>query len=227
MLSVSLSGEYALFLTGRPGGPAPRTARFGEKACATTGYLFNTLYLKVESDISKAYHDLWSLVPPSPKDTLRHNFLTISSGHQIHYLTATPQTRRRSSQQSRQLIVFIHGFPDSCHIFSQHLTSKKLRFTGVTLVSIDLPGFGGSDCLDRQGGEEDINAVIESITRLKQRYLVHEGIGKSTCVLVGHDWGGIVTSRLGSETEGLVDRIILINSVHVSQLLRVHVTRPS
>lgn len=94
------------------------------------------------------------------------------------------------------------------------------------MISIDLPGFGGSDCLDRQGGEDDINAVIESITRLKQRYLVQEGIGKSTCVLVGHDWGGIITSRLGSETVGLVDRIILINSVHVSQLLRVHVTRP-
>lgn len=182
---------------------------------------------QIESNISKAFHDLWSLDQRSPQDPLSHNFLTLSSGHQIHYLASNSETRQRPFLQSRKLIIFVHGFPDSCHIFSPILLSEKLRFPGVTLVSVDLPGFGGSDCLDRRSGEEDMNAIIESIFKLKQRYLVPEGRSKSACFLVGHDWGGIIASRLGSETLGLVDRIIVINSVHVSQPPKIHGRIPS
>lgn len=83
----------------------------------------------------------------------------------------------------------------------------------ATLVALDLPGYGGSDSIRSYGPDGVLNTVAEAILLLKQRYLP---AGRGHCILVGHDWGGVVTTRLASECSGLVDRAIVLNSTHVS-----------
>ena len=81
-------------------------------------------------------------------------------------------------------------------------------------MALDLPGYGGSDSLTKYGPNEVLDAVAEAIVMLRKRFLVgaDSEIGNGFCMLVGHDWGGIVASRIAMETKGLVDRVVLLNA---------------
>ncbi|KAK1071105.1 hypothetical protein LTR33_010512 [Friedmanniomyces endolithicus] len=149
-------------------------------------------------------HRIWSLEDEAIPG-LHHNFLTLSSGLQIHYVaTGGQQTATKS------LVIFLHGFPDSWYIYKRFLESTALKATGAQLVAIDLPGCGGSDDLRRYGPDEMLNAVGEAIVQLKARYLTG-GDRSSSCTILSHDWGGFVSYRIAAETVGLVDRVVAIN----------------
>ncbi|KAK4890327.1 hypothetical protein LTR27_010970 [Elasticomyces elasticus] len=153
-----------------------------------------------------AQHKVWSLEDTAALPGLRHNFLTLVNGLKLHYVSNVRQT------PARQLIVFVHGFPDSWHIYYRFLTSESLQASDAQLVAIDLPGYGGSDDLSHYGPNEVLNAVAEGIKQLKVLYL---GDNKPFCVLVGHDWGGFISLRIAAETKGLIDRLVAINIGHM------------
>ncbi|KAK5711653.1 hypothetical protein LTR17_018288 [Elasticomyces elasticus] len=153
-----------------------------------------------------AQHKIWSLEDTAALPGLRHNFLTLANGLKLHYVSNIRQT------PARQLIVFVHGFPDSWHIYYRFLTSESLQASDAQLVAIDLPGYGGSDGLSHYGPNEVLNAVAEGIKQLKVLYL---GDNKPFCVLVGHDWGGFISLRIAAETKGLIDRLVAINIGHM------------
>lgn len=95
----------------------------------------------------------------------------------------------------------------------------------ANLVSLDLPGFGGSDGLPNYGADEILNTIASAIGTLKKRYLrLGENGERSQCILVGHDWGSAIASRLAMETQGLVDHLVLINGV-VPQLFSKNIRR--
>ncbi|KAK0283624.1 hypothetical protein LTR35_006083 [Friedmanniomyces endolithicus] len=149
-----------------------------------------------------AQHRIWSLEDEAIPG-LHHNFLTLSSGLQIHYVATDGQ-----QTAVRSLIVFLHGFPDSWYIYKRFLESTALRATDAQLVALDLPGCGGSDDLRRYGPDEMLNAVGEAIAQLKARYLTGSD-RRLSCV--AHDWGGFISYRIAAETVGLVDRVVAIN----------------
>ena len=127
---------------------------------------------------------------------------------QLHYLTsATPPP------QSDNLIIFLHGFPDSAHLWSSTLSSSLSKT--ATLIALDLPGCGGSDSLPAYGANEMLNAVTEGIISLRNTYLPQSSGG---VILVGHDWGGVITYRLGAEAPGLVSRIVVMNTAYVPHM---------
>lgn len=128
---------------------------------------------------------------------------------QLHYLTpAIPPER------VQHLVIFLHGFPDSCQIFRHYLQSELAAC--ARLVALDLPGFGGSDSLPRYGPNQVLSTVARAIGLLKERYLPEKRNGEQ-CVLVGHDWGGIVAWRTAMETTGLIDSVVIINAPLVRQ----------
>lgn len=157
----------------------------------------------------RASRNLWSL--QEGLEGIRHKFLKLQNGFQLHYLLAD-----RSNAQTQALVIFLHGFPDSSHLFSRQLRSSSLA--SATLVALDLPGCGGSDSLDRYGPDDVLNVVAEAIVLLKKRYKAQdEELGvteKPRCILVGHDWGGVIGFRLAAETSGLIDHFVPINSLH-------------
>ncbi|KAH9841257.1 Alpha/beta hydrolase family [Teratosphaeria destructans] len=157
-------------------------------------------------ELKKASHDLWSLHTTPPPEGLHHQFLNLATGRQLHYLS-----NESNAAPHKALVLFLHGFPDSGHIFSNFLTSPTLQDTGAKLVSLDLPGYGGSDGLEHYGPDEVLNAVAEGLAVLRRRYLE---TGKGHCVVVGHDWGGVIASRLAAQTVGLIDRFVMVNSVY-------------
>lgn len=81
------------------------------------------------------------------------------------------------------------------------------------VVALDLPGFGGSEGLPAYGAEGVLNVVSAAIALLRRRYLKDDSGQRGRCVVVGHDWGSVVASRLAMETRGLIDRVVLVNGV--------------
>lgn len=58
-----------------------------------------------------------------------------------------------------------------------------------------------------------LNAIASAIVALKKQYLGSNSKGR--CILVGHDWGGVIAFRIAAETDGLVDHVVTINSLYV------------
>lgn len=127
---------------------------------------------------------LWSL---SKKDNdISHKFLELRNGLQMHYLSS-----KLAPKKPDNLIIFLHGFPDTCYLWEQQLRSDLA--SKAKLVALDLPGCGGSDNHSSYGPDEILNDVAEAIVKLKLRYL-HETTppqktpSKRKTMLVSHDW---------------------------------------
>lgn len=109
-------------------------------------------------------------------------------------------------------MIFLHGFPDTCYIWEKQLRSRLAE--EVKLVALDLPGCGGSDGLSDYGASSMLNTTAMAISALRERYELHDGTS-ARCVLVSHDWGGAIASRLAAETVGLIDEVVVVNSTYV------------
>lgn len=178
------------------------------KVCVLTRRIVRRFKKKADACCA-AQHALWSLSQTHKDARFEHNFLSVRDDLKLHYLSPK---RSLLGKKKSKLIIFLHGFPDSSHIFADFLSPPLADH--ANLVSLDLPGFGGSDGLPNYGADEVLNAIADAVAVLKQRYLCpREGNKPGLCILVGHDWGSAIASRLAMETTGLIDRLVLINGV--------------
>lgn len=99
-------------------------------------------------------------------------------------------------------------------MFDKLLNSTNLAAHNVKLVALSLPGYGGSDSPKDFGPDIVLNALTEVIAELRQQYAEKGG----QTILLGHDWGGAIAFRIAAETHGLVDRVVVLNSLHVRYL---------
>ena len=112
----------------------------------------------------------------------------------------------------KPLVVFIHGFPDSWAVW-RHIVSKQALQDEATVVAIDLPGYGGTQGLDRYSGTNVMEKLTELIIALRVQYGVDKDgeINKKRVILVAHDWGCVLSMRLAAEAPMLAHRFILSN----------------
>lgn len=146
--------------------------------------------------------------------------MVLRSGLKLHYLTniATPDP---FAPRSKNLVIFLHGFPDTCLSWRFVTESPTLR-QHTTLIAVDLPGFGGSDSLPRYSATEVLESLTEFIVAMREQYMsVDNESGQGECqvnkvLIVGHDWGCVLSYRLAAEAPSLADRFILTNGPHVN-----------
>ncbi|PYH43246.1 uncharacterized protein BP01DRAFT_375623 [Aspergillus saccharolyticus JOP 1030-1] len=142
----------------------------------------------------------------------RHHILTLRSGFKFHYVCNDGPGHQPATDLQRPLVVFIHGFPDSWAIWRHILASPSLQHT-ATLVAVDLPGYGGSDRLERYSATKVLENLTEFVIAIRAKY----GADTDTTarqrkvIIVGHDWGCVLSTRLASEAPQLADRFILTN----------------
>ncbi|KAL4997289.1 hypothetical protein BDV10DRAFT_195192 [Aspergillus recurvatus] len=161
-------------------------------------------YFSAEED---ARNRLWDL---SKKwSVFAHQIYTLRSGFKFHYVSNDINT---ATSASRPLVIFIHGFPDSWGIW-RHVLSEESLQNSATLVAVDLPGYGGSESLDKYSATAVLENLTEFITAIRTKY----GIDSPTAtrqqrtIIVGHDWGCVLAMRLAAEAPQLADRFILTN----------------
>jgi len=119
-----------------------------------------------------------------------------------------PSSVKGAPSEKKNLVIFIHGFPDSWVLWRHLLSSTSLQ-ANATLVAVDLPGYGGSDSFSSYGATEILEALAEFVVGLRAE---HDGVKVS---IVGHDWGCILGFRLASEAPSIAESFVLSNGPHV------------
>ncbi|KAF1816068.1 putative alpha/beta hydrolase [Eremomyces bilateralis CBS 781.70] len=184
-----------------------------------TGEMFRRAKPHEREELADARNNLWSL--NKQPFGLKHQFCTLNHGLRLHYVIREPTNKPRHSN----IVIFIHGFPDSWAVWKHQLTSEMLY--DATLIAVDVPGSGGSDGLDRYNATSVLEAVSQFIVKMRDIYLRNtSGDNRDgQVIVVAHDWGAIIAFRLASEAPQLADRFIMTNSIHPSLTLSNVISR--
>lgn len=101
-------------------------------------------------------------------------------------------------------MLFLHGFPENSYSWRNQLQYFKDKYT---VVALDMRGFGESEapCGVLQYSIDEL--CLDVVATVK-------ACGYSTCVLVGHDWGGMVAWNVAANFPNMVTGLITICSPH-------------
>jgi pimeloyl-ACP methyl ester carboxylesterase len=99
----------------------------------------------------------------------------------------------------------LHGFPEARQAWSEQLPA--LADLGWRAVAPDLRGYGDSD---RPKGRDayKIERLVEDVEAL------FDALGAKKCILIGHDWGGIIAWQVALRRPDLLDSLIILNAPH-------------
>ncbi|KAF1958358.1 alpha/beta-hydrolase [Byssothecium circinans] len=150
--------------------------------------------------LSAAQEKYWSL-DREPLPGFKHAFLKLRNGLKLHYVVNVDEVT-----EAKNVAVFIHGFPDSFLLWRNLLSSASVK--DHVLIAVDLPGYGGSDGLQKYGAEEILETIAECVLAMRIRFLKDQ----AKMVVVGHDWGGLIVARLASEANQLADRFVIASA---------------
>ncbi|NXW39443.1 EPHX3 hydrolase, partial [Phaetusa simplex] len=162
----------------------------------------------------------------------RGTFWWQDSGLRLHYVTRGPTTA--------PLMLLLHGFPQNWWVFCwRHLLQEF--GTRYRVVALDLRGYGasekppGRDSYRLEVLLEDVRQVIEILGTPSGQSEVTAATGATAaspkCILVGHDWGGVLAWELAASHPTMVEKLVIMDApsravmadfatCHPSQLLR-------
>ena len=127
------------------------------------------------------------------EETWQHDYI-ITNGVKLHYVT----------QGEGPLLLMLHGFPEFWYSWRHQIPEFAKDYK---VVALDLRGYNESDKPPQQsayGMSEFIKDVEGVIT----------GLGYDRCVLVGHDWGGMIAWFFAYAHPEMLERLILLNIPH-------------
>ncbi|CDQ77796.1 epoxide hydrolase 3 isoform X2 [Oncorhynchus tshawytscha] len=132
-----------------------------------------------------------------------------SSGLRFHYVT--------KGDSRNPLMLFLHGFPENWYSWRYQLCGFSGQYH---TVAMDLRGCGDSDApsqLEDYSLEKLCHDIRDAIDEL----------GHTSCVLVGHDWGGMLAWHFTLERPDMVQRLVIMNAPHPASWLDAVLRRPS
>ncbi|MEQ9483319.1 alpha/beta fold hydrolase [Coleofasciculus sp. F4-SAH-05] len=118
----------------------------------------------------------------------------ITNGVKLHYIT----------QGEGQLMLMLHGFPEFWYSWRHQIPEFARDYK---VVALDLRGYNDSD------KPKDVSAyqITELVNDIKG---VIQGLGYESCILVGHDLGGMIAWYVAYTYPELVDQLIVMNIPH-------------
>ncbi len=99
-------------------------------------------------------------------------------------------------------VVLLHGWPEYWWSWRHQLAA--LAGAGFRAIALDLPGFGDSDKPERSYGEPWVNATLAGVIRRL--------VDNERCVLVGHDWGGLLAWPFARRYPELLAGVVGVNT---------------
>lgn len=118
----------------------------------------------------------------------------ITNGIKLHYVT----------QGEGKLMLMLHGFPEFWYSWRHQIPEFASDYK---VVALDLRGYNDSE------KPKDVSAyqISELVNDIKG---VIQGLGYESCILVGHDWGGMIAWYVAYNYPELVDKLIVMNIPH-------------
>jgi pimeloyl-ACP methyl ester carboxylesterase len=155
-------------------------------------------------------------------ETIRHEFADVN-GVRIHYAIARPANyengelaergaaaRGASERGGTKLIVFLHGFPEFWYAWRKQLEEFGRDFIAVA------PDMRGYNLSSKPAAVEeyDIGKLVGDVRGLVEHLAGAHHLGAARCVLVGHDWGGVVAWATAMACPEIVERLVIVNAPH-------------
>lgn len=125
-----------------------------------------------------------------------HTFIKTAEGVKLHYV--------ESGNQTKPLMLLVHGFPDCWFTWKEQIIAFQKHYW---VIAVDTRGCGESDKLPRKSDyttDKLAGDLKNMVTKL----------GRSSCILVGHDWGGMICWEFGYLFPEMVDKLIIMNAPH-------------
>ncbi|KAL5486624.1 hypothetical protein EMCRGX_G019128 [Ephydatia muelleri] len=138
-----------------------------------------------------------------------HNYVT-ANGLKFHYVSA--------GDDSKPLMLFLHGFPEFWFSWRHQIKEFSRDYH---VVAIDM----------RQGERPTKRSDYSVDVLHKDIVELVPALGYETCVLVAHDWGGVVAWTVAAKNPALVEKLIVMNCPHprifakgrsIGQILKSH-----
>lgn len=107
----------------------------------------------------------------------------------------------RADRQADATVVFLHGWPESSACWEGVLTYLPSRYR---YLRPDLRGMGDSERTPERSAYEKHQLAQDIITLLNE-------LGVQECILVGHDWGGIVAQEIALAEPERVRKLVVLN----------------
>jgi pimeloyl-ACP methyl ester carboxylesterase len=98
-------------------------------------------------------------------------------------------------------VLLLHGWPETKRIWWRNI--RPLAEAGFEVIVPDLRGYGDS------GLGDDYDVAVQS----RDMEALLQALGHERCVLSGGDFGGVVAQDMSLRFEGLVDRMVLFNTI--------------
>ncbi|MBL8992726.1 MAG: alpha/beta hydrolase, partial [Spirochaetia bacterium] len=145
---------------------------------------------------------------PAPKDILKPFSRSSIIPESFCYMEPGGRIRLVKTGKSRTTsIVFVHGSPGDWKAWSSYLTNQNL-LSRATLISLDRPGFGGSD----PGiPERSVKIQSDRIYRAFRELSLRDS-RPASAVWIGHSYGGPVIARLAMDHPEAVQGLLFIGA---------------
>ena len=124
---------------------------------------------------------------------MQHKYL-LTNGVRLHYVT----------EGQGPLMLFLHGFPEFWYSWRHQISEFAKDYT---VVAIDMRGYNKSD----KPKEKSAYAIAELVKDVEG---VVKSLGYDRCILVAHDWGGVVAWQFAYTHSHRLSKLIVLNIPH-------------
>lgn len=172
--------------------------------------LLRLVTLVVKKGYGKAFSVKERPMPPATLQDNRwgeHRYIHLP-GVKVHYV--------EKGDRSKPLMVFLHGFPEFWYSWRYQL---EYFSTNYWCVAVDNRGYGDSDKptgIDKYS----LNYLTEDVKNLVT------ALGRESCILVGHDWGGALGYAAAERYPELVRAYIVWNCCHFKAMKETQKKNP-
>ncbi|CAB3228632.1 unnamed protein product [Arctia plantaginis] len=171
-------------------------------------FVFALTYLK--NPLRNPWAQKLKLEPPSkltdPKYGV-HKSLKVNN-IVIHYV--------ESGNPSKPLMLFLHGFPEFWYSWRHQIVEFQKDYW---CVALDMRGYGDSARPEGVSSYK-IDILIEDV-----RDLIRQ-LGSQKCILISHDWGGVIACRFRDKYPDMLSALIVLASVSSTAWCREIWTNP-
>jgi epoxide hydrolase 4 len=140
---------------------------------------------------------------------LEHHYADVNNVR-LHYVTS-------GEQKNRQLVLFVHGFPEFWYEWENQLLEFGKDYFAV---APDLRGFNLSS-KPTEVKQYRAHHIVEDLRQLAAH------LGYEKFILVAHDWGGAAAWQMAISHPQLIEKLIIINSPHPLTFMRELIHNPA